>query len=72
MELRQILSFLSIAKTLHFGRTAKMIHLSQPALSLQIRAPEDEIGGTQNGTHRPVQRAHPLPLHVRPRGDFPR
>src|SRR3979409_458509 len=44
MELRQIRSFLSIADTLHFGRTAEMIHLSQPALSLQIRALEDEIG----------------------------
>ena len=44
MELRQIRSFLSIAETLHFGRTAEMIHLSQPALSLQIRALENEIG----------------------------
>jgi DNA-binding transcriptional LysR family regulator len=44
MGLRQIRSFLSIAETLHFGRTAEMIHLSQPALSLQIRALEDEIG----------------------------
>jgi DNA-binding transcriptional LysR family regulator len=44
MELRQIRSFLSIAETLHFGRTSEMIHLSQPALSLQIRALEDEIG----------------------------
>ena len=44
MELRQIRSFLAIAETLHFGRTAEMIHLSQPALSLQIRALEDEIG----------------------------
>jgi DNA-binding transcriptional LysR family regulator len=44
MELRQIRSFLSIAETLHFGRTARLIHLSQPALSLQIRALEEEIG----------------------------
>jgi DNA-binding transcriptional LysR family regulator len=44
MELRQIRSFLSIAQTLHFGRTADLIHLSQPALSLQIRALEDEVG----------------------------
>ena len=44
MELRQIRSFLSIAETLHFGRTAVLIHLSQPALSLQIRALEEEIG----------------------------
>ena len=44
MKLRQIRSFLSIAETLHFRRTAEMIHLSQPALSLQRRALEDEIG----------------------------
>ena len=44
MELRQIRSFLSIAETLHFGRTAESIHLSQPALSLQIRALEEEVG----------------------------
>jgi DNA-binding transcriptional LysR family regulator len=44
MELRQIRSFLSIAETLHFGHTAELIHLSQPALSLQIRALEEEIG----------------------------
>jgi DNA-binding transcriptional LysR family regulator len=44
MELRQIRSFLSIAETLHFGRTAELIHLSQPALSLQIRALEEDLG----------------------------
>jgi DNA-binding transcriptional LysR family regulator len=44
MELRQIRSFLSIAETLHFGRTAELIHISQPALSLQIRALEEEVG----------------------------
>jgi DNA-binding transcriptional LysR family regulator len=44
MELRQIRSFLSLAETLHFGRTAEAVHLSQPALSLQIRALEEEVG----------------------------
>jgi DNA-binding transcriptional LysR family regulator len=44
MELRQIRSFLSVAETLHFGRTSQLIHLSQPALSLQIRALEEEVG----------------------------
>jgi DNA-binding transcriptional LysR family regulator len=44
MELRQIRSFLSIAETLHFGHTAELIHLSQPALSLQIKALEEEVG----------------------------
>jgi len=44
VELRHIRSFLSIAETLHFGRTAELIHISQPALSLQIRALEEEVG----------------------------
>jgi DNA-binding transcriptional LysR family regulator len=44
MELRHIRSFLSLAKTLNFSRTAEIVHLSQPALSLQIRALETEIG----------------------------
>jgi DNA-binding transcriptional LysR family regulator len=46
MELRHIRSFLSLAKTLNFSRTAEIIHLSQPALSLQIQALEKEIGVT--------------------------
>lgn len=44
MELRQIRSFLSITETLSFVRSAEIIHLSQSALSLQIKALEDELG----------------------------
>src|SRR5260370_10258539 len=44
MELRQLRSFLSIVETLHCGRTAELIHLSQPALSHQIRTVEEEVG----------------------------
>jgi Bacterial regulatory helix-turn-helix protein, lysR family len=63
MELRQIRSFLSIAETLHFGRTAEMIHLSQPALSLQIRALEDEI---DRGWCRFSRGCNRSPLTTRP------
>ena len=46
MELRHIHSFLSLAKNLNFSRTAQLVHLTQPALSLQIQALEKEIGVT--------------------------
>jgi DNA-binding transcriptional LysR family regulator len=45
IELRHVRSFLSLAKTLSFSRTAEIVHLSQPALSLQIQALEEEIAG---------------------------
>jgi DNA-binding transcriptional LysR family regulator len=44
MEIRQIKSFLSVAETLHYGKSARLLNLSQPALSLQIKALEEELG----------------------------
>jgi DNA-binding transcriptional LysR family regulator len=44
VELHQLRGFLAVAKGLNFSRAAEQIHLSQPALSIQIRMLEAELG----------------------------
>jgi len=44
MELKHLASFISVAEHLSFVRVANELHISQPALSGQIRRLEEELG----------------------------
>lgn len=53
MDMRELRSFVLLAQQLHFGRTARLLNLSQPALTKQIRRVEEDLGCSlfQRGKH---------------------
>lgn len=44
MNLWRLECFVVVARELHFGRAARQLHVSQPALSSQIKLLEEEVG----------------------------
>jgi DNA-binding transcriptional LysR family regulator len=43
MELYQLRSFVAVAEAAHLTRASEKLHVSQPAVSAQIKALEDEL-----------------------------
>src|SRR5690606_36125693 len=45
MTIKQLRAFLAVAQTMSFAQASERLYISQPALSLSIRALEDGLGG---------------------------
>jgi DNA-binding transcriptional LysR family regulator len=45
VDFNDLQALLALSDTLHFGRAARRLHVSQPALSKRLRRMEERIGG---------------------------
>src|ERR1700743_2484027 len=69
VELRELRIFLVLADELHFGRTARRLSISQPAVSEAVRVLETRLGGRLLARCHPRRPAQPAsPPDARGRG----
>ncbi len=59
LDIRQVKSFIAVAHVLNFSRAARQLHLSQPALSTQIKALEAHLGAEMLTRNRRMVRLTP-------------
>ncbi|MCG2582486.1 MAG: LysR family transcriptional regulator, partial [Marinobacter sp.] len=43
MDIKQLKFLIALDKTRHFGKAAELCHVTQPTLSMRLRALEDEL-----------------------------